>query len=539
MTYTATAHPAAGFFSRLWRWFSVDFLGIVREMRLSYLPPLMVYLAAGVSGFTGIIESFFVKDQLGLSAAFLASLGFWAGLPWALKMPIGHMVDLFWQRKSYFVYLGALLMTAGLLIMVGLTGYKEWMAGILPLDVWYIISALISPVGFVFQDVVADAMTVEAVPRHTAEGEPIADSELQRMHITMQTLGRIAIIGGVALVAGIGGWLAKTLSYAVMYWISLIIPVISVLGVTLGDINLGLRRRSYRRRGFSEAEIRGMLHAERPNLAPNWYILGGSAAFVAMSLLLGLSDLTAKMEAIFLASLAIIAYLIRQLLAAMAPDKRREIVGIALIVFVFRAMPGIGAGAGWWQIDVLGFDEAFFGTLRQISAILAILGMFALRGWMSRRPIPYLVVFLSLYSSVMMLPFIGMYYGLHEWTERMFGFGARTIALIDTMADSPLGQVAMVPMLAWIAREAPQEQKATYFAIMAAFTNLALSAASLGTNYMNQLYTVERGSYGELGRLMIAVSLIGLIIPIATVLLVNRWRRQRPAVALNGLGEPS
>jgi hypothetical protein len=223
----------------------------------------------------------------------------------------------------------------------------------------------------------------------------------------------------------------------------------------------------------------------------------------------------------------------------MAPEKRREIVGIALIVFVFRAMPGIGAGASWWQIDALGFDEAFFGTLRQISAILAILGMFALRGWMARRPIPYLVVFLSLYSSVMMLPFIGMYYGLHEWTERMFGFGARTIALIDTMADSPLGQVAMVPMLAWIAREAPQEQKATYFAVMAAFTNLALSAASLGTNYMNQLFIVERGSYGELGRLMIAVNLIGLVVPIATVLLVNRWSRRRPAIALNGLGEPS
>ena len=47
-------------------------------MRWSYLPPLMVYLAAGVSGFTGIIESFFIKDNLGLSAAFLAGLAFWA-----------------------------------------------------------------------------------------------------------------------------------------------------------------------------------------------------------------------------------------------------------------------------------------------------------------------------------------------------------------------------------------------------------------------------------------------------------------------------
>ena len=81
------------------RWFTYDFFGIMREMRLSYLPPLMVYFAAGVSGFTGIVESFYVKQELGLSAAFLAGLGFWVGLPWALKMPLGHLVDLFWRRS--------------------------------------------------------------------------------------------------------------------------------------------------------------------------------------------------------------------------------------------------------------------------------------------------------------------------------------------------------------------------------------------------------------------------------------------------------
>jgi hypothetical protein len=514
---------------RALRWFIVDFLGIFREMRLSYLPPLMVYLAAGVSGFTAIIEVFFVKDQLGLSASFLASLGFWVGIPWVLKMPIGHIVDLFWKRKSFFVYFGAFLMAAGLLIMVGLTGYKEWMATILALETWYIASSLLSSIGFVFQDVVADAMTVEAVPRYDENGAPIPEKNLQRMHITMQTLGRIAIIGGSALVAGIGGWLAKTLPYVVMYEVSLLIPMVSVAGVILGDVNLILRRRRYRRSGFSEQDIGRMLHAENPELEPNWTILGGSAAFVAASLYLGLSQFVAKMETIFCVSLLIIGYLIHQLLREMAPEKRREIIGIAVIVFVFRAMPGAGAGASWWQIDVLGFDEAFFGTLRQISSILAILGMLALRGWMSRRPIPYLVVFLSLYGTVMTMPFVGMYYGLHEWTERVFGFGAHTIALIDTMADSPLGQVAMVPMLAWIAREAPENQKATYFAVMAAFTNLALSAASLGTSYLNQIFIVERGSYGELGRLMITVSIVGLVIPIATVLIVNRWSRPRTA----------
>jgi hypothetical protein len=63
------------------------------------------------------------------------------------------------------------------------------------------------------QDVVADAMTVEAVPIVDANGTPLPEAQVQRMHVTVQTLGRIAIIGGSALVAGLGGWLAKSLSY--------------------------------------------------------------------------------------------------------------------------------------------------------------------------------------------------------------------------------------------------------------------------------------------------------------------------------------
>ena len=80
------------------------FLDLGRQFKWSYLPPLMIYLAAGISGLTGIVGTFFVKDYLNLSAAFLAGLGFWAGIPWALKMPLGHLVDLIWNKKNYMVF---------------------------------------------------------------------------------------------------------------------------------------------------------------------------------------------------------------------------------------------------------------------------------------------------------------------------------------------------------------------------------------------------------------------------------------------------
>ena len=95
-----------------------------------------------------------------------------------------------------------------------------------------------------------------------------------------------------------------------------------------------------------------------------------------------------------------------------------------------------------------------------------------------------------------------MFYGLHEWTAARTGglVDARVIMLFNTALESPLGQIAMIPMLAWIANSAPAHLKATYFAVMASFSNLALAASQLGTVYLNRVFEVKRGDYGELGR---------------------------------------
>lgn len=509
------------------------FTHLAREMRWSYVPPLMVYFAYGISGFTGIIEGFYVKQELGLSAEFLAALGFWGGIPWALKMPVGHLVDLFWRWKSAFVIVGAILMAASILIMVFLTGDPEWMASMWALENWYVLGALLSPVGFVLQDVVADAMTVEAVPITDENGEELSEEAMRRMHVTMQTLGRMAIMTGIALVSGIGGWLAEVYSYNWMYTVSLVVPLISVGGVVLGFFMKRNQAKELRSNGVEEARIKEIIHSNGEETDANWWILGGSAVYVALTIGIGLSDVALGQEIIFGGSMLIIAFLIRNLLQELPQEKRTQLVAMACIIFVFRAMPSSGAGLGWWQIDVLGFDEHFMGTLRQVGSIIAIIGMFALREWMQSRPIQYFIVFLSIIGALFFLPIIGMYYGLHEWTSANFGFGARTIAIIDTVAESPFGQVAMIPMLAWIAQEAPRKLKATYFAVMAAFTNLALSAASLGTKYLNQIFTVTRevekgglitvpADYSELGILMITVAILALVVPILTVYLLRK-----------------
>jgi hypothetical protein len=530
---------------RITCWIDRNILGLGREMRLSYLPPLMVYLAAGVSGLTGIVGTFFVKDYLGLSAAFLAALGFWAGIPWVLKMPLGHLVDLFWRWKSALVFLGAGLIAVSLLIVAGLLAYTEAMLRIWPAEIWYVMSVLLAPVGYVIQDVVADAMTVEAVPQIDEEGRPIDPRKRRLMHTTMQTLGRVAIIGGAAFVAIVNILMfqgvesmppaVKVSVYLRIYLMALCIPIVSVAGIVLAAVLKARATRRLERRGFKPQEIRTMLNAQSDRPKPNWWILGGSLVFVAFTITMGLGDLPYNEEIIFAGSLSIVIFLIVRLTRALAPEARNVLLGTSIMIFVYRAMPGPGAGSSWWMIDVLGFDQQFLSVLSLIGSSLTLAGMFIFRKFMAERSMAYIIGFLTIAGTFLYLPNLGLYYGLSQWTAAHTAgvVDARFIALVDTALESPLGQIAMIPMLAWIANSAPRELKATFFAVMASFTNLALSLSQLGTKYLNEIFTVTRqvkdaagavviaADYSELGRLLITATVIGLVLPVSAIILVK------------------
>ena len=192
-----------------------------------------------------------------------------------------------------------------------------------------------------------------------------------------------------------------------------------------------------------------------------------------------------------------------------------------------------------FNIDVLGFDQQFLSVLSLITSVLTLAGMVVLRPLMAHRSIVYIVVLLTLAAGVLTLPNIGLYYGIQDITAPLTGgvVDARFIAILDTAIESPLGQIAMIPMLAWIAKNAPGDLKATFFAVMASFTNLALSASTLGTKYLNRVYTIRREvtdpesgavtmqqDYSELGWLLITVAVVTVVVPLVVVAVIQRSR---------------
>jgi BT1 family len=470
----------------------------ILAFRLRYLPLVMVYFAYGALGLIDVARDMWIKERLTLSPSELAGIGVWLSLPWTIKMVFGELVDtvaiLGSQRRSYIV-IGAGVTASGLLVLAGAAG--GWLTFARP-DHLYLIGALLIVIGTVIQDVVADAMSTEVVARVDATGAPRPLDEIRAELGMVQVLGRLALSLGILIVAGLSGWLASFLARETVFLLGLVVPAISLTGVLL---------------------VRSETSERRP---VDWRILGGGMAFGATVLLLALGNVPFGQELIFVISMAVICTMLVLVTRELDGKSRQAILFASIIIFAFRATPTVGDGYFWWTLDVLKFDETFYGTLRQTGAVIAFVAMWVFSKQLTQYSVAKVLLWLAIAGTILSLPNIGLFYGLHQWTEANFGFGARTIAIIDAATSSPFTHLSMIPLLTLTAFYAPPGHRATWFALMASLMNMALVAGQLQTRYLNEIFVVGRGDYGELGALLIAATLVGFIVPVAAIALLGR-----------------
>jgi MFS family permease len=470
------------------------FLTPIRAMRLRYLPLLMIYYAYGALGLVGIAQAFWIKEALTLSPAQLAAIAVWLTLPWTIKMVFGQLADsvpvLGSQRRAY-VFIGACLVASGMVILAGAAG--GWIT-VMSKNALYVTSQLLITVGVVLQDVIADAMTTEVVERTNHDGSPKPEAEVQRELGLVQVLGRLALWSGILSVAGLSGWLAQIYSFETVFLLGLIVPVVSMTGALI-------------------------VRLDTPETKPiDWRILGGGILFGVAVLAIGLGGVPLGQEIVFLVSLTVIALMLYRVAEEVDEVHRKRIFYAALVIFLFRSTPGVGEGYRWFTIDVLGFDEAFYGTLAQIGAALSLAGAWLFSDVITRAPIAKVLLWVTIIGTILSLPNIALALRLDLWTEQTLGFGARTIALVDTTVASPFAELSMIPALTLVAVNAPAGRRATWFALMASLMNVALVAGQLETKYLNLLFQVGRGSYANLPPLTIAAVVIGFVVPVAGIL---------------------
>jgi BT1 family len=470
----------------------------ILAFRLSYVPVVMVYFAYGALGLIDVTRDLWIKEHLTLTPVELAGIGVWLSLPWTIKMVFGELVDsvpLFGSQRTAYVVIGASFTASGMVTLAGAAG--SWLAFLKP-DGLYVLGAMLIVIGTVIQDVVADAMSTEVVPRTDVEGNARPDGEVRAELGMMQVLGRIALATGILAVAGLSGWLASIFSRETVFLMGLVIPAISITGVFL----------------------RLPIVAERR--PTDWRILGGGITFGAVVIALGVGGVPFAQELVFILSMTVICTMLVLVTRDLAGETKRAIFFTTIIIFAFRATPSVGDAYFWWTLDVLKFDAAFYGVLRQTGAIIAIASMWMFSKQLTEYSVTAVLFWIAVAGTILSLPNIGLVYGLHEWTDAAFGFGARTIAIVDAVTASPFAQLSMIPLLTLIAYYAPKSHRATWFALMASLMNLALVAGQLQTKYLNQIFVVGRDHYEALGPLLVIVVAIGFILPIAAVVLFGR-----------------
>src|SRR5262245_59965724 len=416
-------------------------------------------------------------------------------------MVFGALVDsvpLFGSQRRAYVYAGGSLIAVAFVLLAGSAG--GWITAFSP-DQVFIVASLLSVLGTVVQDVVADAMSTEVVPRTNPDGSPRPKAEVDHDLGMVQVLGRLALSFGLFAVAGISGLLAEYISYDKVFLIGLIVPLISISGALLVRLETTERR------------------------PVDWRILGGGIAFGAAVVAIALSGLPYGQEIIFVVSMAVVIWMLTRVTHEIDHTTRIRIAFAAIIIFAFRATPEIGTGYSWFAMDVLGFDEAFFGVLAQIGTGVGLGALWLLSDFITSKPVAQVLLWLTVLGTILSLPLVALVFQWYKLTEAWLGIGAHSIALFETIAISPFAQFSMIPLLTLVAIYAPAGHRATWFALTASLMNLALQAGTLQTKYLNMIFHIERGSYANLPALTVTALAVGFILPVAAIALFGRHVR--------------
>ena len=115
-----------------------------------------------------------------------------------------------------------------------------------------------------------------------------------------------------------------------------------VSGVFIANI---VKRQEYNKllqNGFEILKARELVFPVLEKTKPNLIIIFGSLIFVIFTILMGTLKVPFSQEIVFLGSMLIIFLLLKKLSQELDYLSKNMLIGTAIIIFVFRAIPGVG-----------------------------------------------------------------------------------------------------------------------------------------------------------------------------------------------------
>jgi len=490
------------------RKFMFGVIAILKSFRKEYLPILTIYFASYFLRFHNIAELFWFKSSLSITSSEIVSITIWSALPWSVKIVFGQIIGrfrIFGSARYSYIWIAAFIMLCGNFLTIAIANQVEEVISFGSYYHLLIVSGLLIQTGIVLQDLVADTLCYEVVRKRDSSGKEKSEKCIRQEIGSVQILSRAIELLASMTAFGVGGILATKYSYGFISWFTLSVPVISVLGMCFVR---------------SEPET-----IKEPIQLP---IFLGGLLYIGVIIGLTLSGFKYSQEAIFCIGVTIVGCSLYAICRDLDGARKKEILYILLVVFTYKIVPSYSPGVEWWQIDVLGFSPKFFSRLSQINVLLGFIGLWLVSKHIINREVGLVLFWLNILHVILQLPMIGMSFGLHEWTMRNFGFGAETIALVDTIAEGPFDKLVFLVLTTVATYYAPKKHVATWFALVMSLMSLSLFQGSrILKRILSEIFVVERGVYDNIPELLVATSVINFIVPTAMIFIfVNPFRKK-------------
>lgn len=476
--------------------------------KVKYLLFITVYFSYNFANFSQIAETFWIKNNLSITAVEIVSITVWNMFPWTMKIVFGQALDqlrIFGSQRRIYIFLGAFFMLLGNIITILVANNAAIVSGI---SVYHllVLVALLSNTGFAMQDIVADTLCYDIVDKVDKKNIPRPEEEIKSEIANIQVLIRIICIPFASLLAMyLGGIIAEKYSFAHISYFLVFNTIISLSGALIIT---------------KEPKV---AH-EKPN---KFFIIAVSIYFLGL-MAINLVNAKFSQELSLILGLTIVVIGLHKLCKPLEIKNKKEIFCILIVCFATRCTPNFGPGVEWWQIDELQFNPQFFAQLKQISLVMGFIGLWLLGRKITQIHIGLIFLILNSIDVILQLPFIGMAFGLHEWTLAHFGFGAKTLAFLDTSAEGLFSQLQFFLMCTILTYKAPKHNVALWFALSMGLMGLAYVVKRIINRYLAETYIVERGNYENIPDLMIASSSLYFLIPTITILIfLNPFKRNR------------
>ena len=420
-----------------------------RSFDLELVAIAVIYFVQGAMAISQLAVSFFLKDDLGLSPAEVASMVGITMLPWTIKPLYGLISDGFpvfgYRRRPY-------LLLSSVLGIFAWASMGLWVST----PFWAIAMIAIGSLSLAFSDAITDALIVQRA-RLEAEGD--AGS--------LQSFSWIASSVGAIISAYLSGYLLEHFGAKLVFEITAFLPLlVGIAAFAIADPPMSTV--------YIVAPDPLAINPEPQNLSRN-------------------SQLWMSLKFNFV-----------QLRQAF---KNKAIWLPTAFLFIWQATPSSDTAFFYFTTNELNFNPEFLGTIKFFASWAGLFGIWLFQRFFKGVPTRTIFFWTTIISTGLGLTSLL----LVTHVNRAIGIDDRWFSLGDNLILTVAGRIAFMPVLVLAARLCPEGIEATLFALLMSVINISsLCSFQLGA-LLTHVFGVTESNFDNLWILIVIANLSSLL----------------------------